>query len=338
MKLLSIAVPCYNSQDYMRNCINSLLEGGDLVEILIVDDGSKDDTAKIADEYAEKYPNIVKAIHQENGGHGEAVNTGIKNASGLYFKVVDSDDWVNKEAYLAILAKLREIVGGPRSLDMMISNFVYEKQGVQRKKIMKYTKYMPEDRIFTWSEMGKMPLGKYILMHSVIYRTGLLRDCGLELPKHTFYVDNLFVYQPLPYVKTMYYMNVNFYRYFIGREDQSVHEDVMIRRIDQQLLVNRLMIDTIAGNKVTDKNIKCYMLRYLEIIMAVSSIMLIRSGTEENLEKKKNLWRYLKSADVHIYRKLYLGILGRGVNLPGKSGRNLSVAVYRVAQKFYGFN
>lgn len=338
MKLLSIAVPCYNSQDYMRNCVDSLLEGGNLVEILIVDDGSKDDTADIADEYAAKYPNIVKAIHQENGGHGEAVNAGLRNATGLYFKVVDSDDWVNKEAYLAILEKLREITGGPQTLDMMISNFVYEKQGAKRKKVMRYKNYMPVDQLFTWKEMGRMPIGKYILMHSVIYRTGLLRDCGLELPKHTFYVDNLFVYQPLPNVKTMYYMDVNFYRYFIGRDDQSVHEDVMIRRIDQQLLVNRMMIDTIAGVRNIDKNIKRYMLRYLEIIMGVSSIMLIRSGTEENLEKKKDLWRYLKNADTRIYRKLYMGIIGRGVNLPGGSGRKTAVAIYKIAQKLYGFN
>ena len=325
MKLLSVAVPCYNSQEYMKNCIDSLLEGQDLVEIIIVDDGSKDNTAAIADEYAAKYPDIVKAVHQENGGHGEAVNTGLRNATGLYFKVVDSDDWVNKEAYLAILDKLREITGGPQTLDMMISNFVYEKQGAKRKKVMRYKSYMPENKIFTWKEMGRMPVGKYILMHSVIYRTGLLRDCGLELPKHTFYVDNLFVYQPLPHVQTMYYMDVNFYRYFIGREDQSVHEDVMIRRIDQQLFVNRIMIDTIAGAKNIEKNIRRYMLRYLDIIMAVSSIMLIRSGTEENLNKKKDLWKYLKNADIRIYRKLYMGILGRGVNLPGGSGRKIAV-------------
>lgn len=338
MKLLSVAVPCYNSQEYMRNCIDSLLEGQDLVEIIIVDDGSKDNTAEIADEYAAKYPDIVKAVHQENGGHGEAVNTGLRNATGLYFKVVDSDDWVNKEAYLAILDKLREITGGPQTLDMMISNFVYEKQGAKRKKVMRYKSYMPENKIFTWKEMGRMPVGKYILMHSVIYRTGLLRDCGLELPKHTFYVDNLFVYQPLPHVQTMYYMDVNFYRYFIGREDQSVHEDVMIRRIDQQLFVNRIMIDTIAGAKNIEKNIRRYMLRYLDIIMAVSSIMLIRSGTEENLNKKKDLWKYLKNADIRIYRKLYRGILGRGVNLPGGSGRKIAVEIYKVVQKLYGFN
>lgn len=203
---------------------------------------------------------------------------------------------------------------------------------------MKYKKYMPQNKLFTWQDMGRMPVGTYILMHSVIYRTGLLRDCGLELPKHTFYVDNLFVYQPLPYVKTMYYMDVNFYRYFIGREDQSVHEDVMIKRIDRQLLVNRIMIDTAADAKITDKKIRRYMFSYLDIIMAVSSIMLIRSGTEENLEKKKELWRYLKNTDIRLYWKLYTTILGRGVNLPGASGRKLSVSVYRVVQKVYGFN
>ena len=94
MKLLSFAIPCYNSKDYMEHCIESILPGGDDVEIIIVDDGSKDETAAIADRYAAEYPDIVKAVHQENGGHGEAVNTGLKNATGKYFKVVDSDDWV----------------------------------------------------------------------------------------------------------------------------------------------------------------------------------------------------------------------------------------------------
>ena len=85
MKILSIAVPCYNSEAYMEKCIDSLLVGGEDVEILVVNDGSSDRTAEIADAYAKKYPTIVKAIHQENGGHGEAVNAGIRNASGTLF-------------------------------------------------------------------------------------------------------------------------------------------------------------------------------------------------------------------------------------------------------------
>ena len=146
MKLLTFAIPSYNSQDYMEHCILSLLPGGDDVEILIVDDGSKDRTAEIADEYERKYPGIVRAIHQENGGHGEAVNTGIRNAQGIFFKVVDSDDWVDAEAYQKILATLRELVGNGSQLDMLISNFVYEKEGAKHKKVMKYTSAIPKEK------------------------------------------------------------------------------------------------------------------------------------------------------------------------------------------------
>lgn len=338
MKLLSIAVPCYNSQDYMRNCIDSLLEGGDLVEILIVDDGSKDDTAKIADEYAAKYPNIVKAIHQENGGHGEAVNAGIRNAQGLYFKVVDSDDWVNKEAYEKILKTLEELLRGPKTVDLFISNFVYEKQGVTRKKVMQYRHCFPQGEVFGWSDIGHMQKGKYLLMHSMIYRTQLLQQCGLELPKHTFYVDNLFAYEPLPYVKNMYYLDVNFYRYFIGRDDQSVNEKVMIKRIDQQIRVNKMMVDVYNRGNFTNKRLRAYMFSYLDIITTVSSIMLIRAETEEALQKKKELLEYIKSENRVLYRKLRHSLFGRVMNLPGKGGRKMSVAAYKISQKFYGFN
>ena len=97
MKYISFAIPCFNSAAYMDRAVESILKGGEDVEILIVDDGSKDDTLKIARDYEEKYPTIVKAIHQENKGHGGAVNTGLAHATGLYFKVVDSDDWLNEE-------------------------------------------------------------------------------------------------------------------------------------------------------------------------------------------------------------------------------------------------
>lgn len=337
MKILSIAIPCYNSQEYMRKCIESLLPGGEDVEILVIDDGSKDDTAKIADEYAEKYPTIVRAIHQENGGHGEAVNAGIRNATGLYFKVVDSDDWVDAESYPKVLRKLKELLGGPNTVDMLICNYIYDKIGVKRKKIMQYRHLLPVDEVFGWKDVHTR-IGHYMLMHSVIYRTNLLKECSLELPKHTFYVDNLFVFQPLPYVRNMYYMDVEFYHYYIGREDQSVNEQIMISRIDQQIRVNKLMIDTMAETKGLGKSCRKYMVSYLDIIMTVSSMLLIKSGTDENFRKKQELWQYLRSADRGLYLKIRHGIMGRTCNLPGKSGRTVSVAAYKITQKFYGFN
>ena len=165
MKLLSVVIPCYNSQEYMKYCIESLLPGGDNVEILIVNDGSSDNTGKIADEYAEKYPQIVRAIHQENGGHGEAVNTGIRNATGVYFKVVDSDDWVDTRSYLKILDAIKTFTKDKKYVDMIISNFVYEKENSRFKKVMKYDNVLPEGRIFTWDDIGSFHKGQYILMH-----------------------------------------------------------------------------------------------------------------------------------------------------------------------------
>lgn len=341
MKLLSIAIPCYNSSAYMRNCIDSLLPGGEDVEIIIVNDGSKDNTPDIAEEYRERFPSIVKVVNKENGGHGSAVNSGIAHATGLYFKVVDSDDWVNQSAYIKILDTLKKLVKDGKTIDMLISNFVYEKEGEKRKKVMKYHHALPQDRVFTWNDVKHFRVGQYILMHSVIYRTNLLRECGLKLPEHTFYVDNIFVFNPLPFVKTMYYLDVNFYRYYIGREDQSVNEQVMIGRIDQQIKVNKLMIDyyvdelaRIRGNG----KVKRYMRNYLDIITTVSSVLLIRSGLEENLEKKKELWKYIQEKDKWLWARLRCGILGNAMNLPGKIGRRISVDGYKICQRIFHFN
>ena len=338
MKLLTVTVPCYNSQEYLRHCVETLLPGGDDVEIIIVNDGSTDGTKEIADEYAAKYPGIVRAIHKENGGHGSAVNTGIQNAKGLYFKVVDSDDWVKDSAYMTILEVLRKLAGGEKVLDMLISNFVYEKEGAKRKKVVAFKHALPENEMFTWDEVRHFSKTQYFLMHSVIYRTKLLLDCGLVLPEHTFYVDNIFVFNPLPYVKNMYYVNVNFYRYYIGREDQSVHESVMIKRIDQQLRVNKLMVDYLTTAKITNKKTLHYMVKYLDIITTVSSIMLIRSGTDEALAKKEELWDYIRRADNRLFFKLRHGLLGNTMNLPVRGGRKISQILYKLAQKVVKFN
>ena len=342
MKLLTITIPCYNSAAYMRKAIESLLPGGDDVEILVVNDGStKDNTLEIAKEYEEKYPGIVRAIDQPNKGHGGAVNTGIQNATGLFFKVVDSDDWVKKSAYAKILGKLKEIVMCGEKLDLLISNYVYEKDGEKKKKVIHFRRMFPQDEIFTWSDCHHFSKGHYILMHSAIYRTQILRDSGMVLPEHTFYVDNIYVYEPLLHVEKMCYLDVNFYRYYIGRDDQSVNEEIMISRIDQQLRVNYLMIDYLVDNKQKaqkDKKRYKYMRNYLEIITTISSILLIKKNTEESLQEKRKLWTYIKGRDRHLWAYLRGGLPGNAMNLPGKGGRKVSVECYKIAQKIFKFN
>lgn len=335
MKLLSVVVPCYNSQEYMRHCVATLLSGGEAVEILIVNDGSVDDTAKIADELQAAYPSIVRAIHQENAGHGGAVMTGLHAAKGRYFKVVDSDDWVDEHALCKVLEKLRAI----EDIDMLLCNFVYDKVGAKHKTVMQYRNVFPQDKIITWKDIGRFRVGQYILMHSVIYRTALLRECKLDLPRHTFYVDNLYVYLPLMHVKTLLYMDVTLYHYFIGREDQSVNERVMIGRIDQQLYVNRLMLERVNLQEVQPAKLQRYMRNYMEIVTVVSSVLLYRAGTPESLAEKSTLWRYIRSAapwfDTQLRCKTVMGYI---LKHEGAFWRKISIVIYGVSRRVVGFN
>ncbi len=341
-KLITFAVPCYNSAAYMRHCIDTLLTAGEEAEIILIDDGStKDETPAICDEYAAKYPSIVRAIHQENGGHGEGVNQGIRYATGMYYKVVDSDDWLDTDALKKVLARLNALASHGRAPDLMICNYVYEHVEDGTSHTVRYTNAFPQNRLFTWTHMGHFRPDQNLLMHSVIYRTEVLRRSGMVLPKHTFYVDNIFVYQPLPYVKSLYYMDLDLYRYFIGRADQSVNESVMIKRVDQQVRVTKHMIDCedLDALPAEQAKLRSYMLQYLSTMMAISDIFLLLDGSEEAQEKKTELWQYLKAnVSPNVYRYVRYFSLGGVTNLRFPGGDKVVKVGYRAAQKIFKFN
>ena len=306
MKLITFAIPCFNSAEYMGKCIDSLLKAGKDAEILIVNDGStKDNTKEKADEWASKYPNIIKAIHQENGGHGEAVNTGLRNATGLYYKVVDSDDWLDENALKKVMDTIRSFEGKEEIPDAILANYVYEHTYSNTQRVVHYRKKLPINRLFNFEESKRFGVGQFLAMHSVIYRTQILKDINLELPKHTFYVDNIFVYTPLPYINNFYYLDVDLYRYFIGRADQSVNLANQIKRNDQMLRVAKIMISkyNVEEFKKDRPKLCHYMKEYSFIITVLSSIFLILEGTPEALEKKKELWQYLKDNAPYVYKK-----------------------------------
>ncbi len=308
MKLITFAVPSYNSQDYMRHCIDTLLTGGDEVEIIVVNDGSKDNTGAIADEYAAKYPDIVIPHHQENGGHGSGVNAGMVRARGLYYKVVDSDDWLNEEALKTVLDTIRSHVENDEAADLYVCNFVYEHVADGTSYVSHYRKKMPTNRFFTWQEVKKFTKWEMLLMHSLIYRTEALRASGVCLPKHTFYVDNLFSYQPLPYMKKLYYIDVDLYRYFIGRSDQSVNVTNMTKRYEQQIRVMRMMADAYTYDEINgmEKGLKKYLFHALSAIM-MNTIFFASGGKDNRKERKaalKGLWQHIKETDKKLYKKL----------------------------------
>ena len=336
MKLLSVAIPCYNSEAYMSKCINSLLIGGEEVEIIIVDDGSSDRTAEIADDYAEKYPTIVKAIHQENGGHGQAVNTGIKNATGLYFKVVDSDDWLDEAAFHKLMSVLRFWcrTKEEKRPDLVVCNYVYDHLEEGKTKAVRYGNLFPEQKICRWDEIGCFSPEQYLVMHALIFRTGVLYDCGLKLPEHTFYVDNLFANCPLPFVQRIYYL----YHYYLGREDQSVNEKVLVSRIDQQILVTQLGNRFVGSDAVqnTEPKLRRYLYRNSSIMMAISTVHLLMLG-KEGRQRRKKLWQSLKKENPKLYRRLRLGSISGLTCLPGAPGAAVVIGGYRMARRIWQF-
>lgn len=338
MKSLTITVPCYNSEKYLKRCLDSLIKGGNDVEIIVVNDGSTDRTGEIAESYAERFPEIVAVMHKENGGHGSGVNTGLKLAQGKYFKVVDSDDWLEETAYKELLERIRQW-DKCTSPDLIICNYTYNHLEEGAERTISYRNVFPKEAICSWEETGAFRPSQYLIMHALIYRTDVLKKSGVVLPEHTFYVDNIFAYYPLTYVETLYYMDENLYQYYLGRKDQSVNEKVLISRIEQQIKVTKIVADCVDLKEVKRKHPKLasYMCRNVSVMMAISSIHLLLSGEEKAKIRHRELWKDMKKDNPGLYYRLRYTKLSGLTNLPGRLGRKATVDGYRIAKKIYKF-
>ncbi len=340
MKLLTVTVPCYNSAAYMRRSIESLLDGGERIEIIIIDDGSTDDTGKIADEYKTKYPQIVKVIHQQNGGHGEGINQGVTHAEGIYFKVVDSDDWVDKGALSTVLDGLErlEAQGGA---DMCVSNYVYEYEDGRKSKRIRYENIFPDSgQIVSWSQTKRFSLKQYLTLHSVIFRTEILKKQNYKLPKHISYEDNLFIYVPLPEIKRICYLDADLYRYLIGREGQSVSESQLIKKAGNQRIVTEKIFELYDIYKIKEENPKlgAFMLHELWLMMSLGTLFTRLGNSDECDKDMLEMWQRCEQLYPKTVRKLKYNKLLVFLCIPGRFGRNLSIMFYRIAHKIVSFN
>lgn len=336
MKLLTVTVPCYNSQDYMENCINSLLKGGDRVEIIIIDDGSRDRTGAIADAYAEKYPNIIRAIHQENGGHGEGINQGLLHATGTYFKVVDSDDVLSHDfpAFLDALEAC-EAQGG---VDLMVTNYYYVHSDGIGDRSIDYSNALPEHRIFGWQDTKTFRMHQMLTIHSCTFRTEVMRQCPDPLPKHVFYEDNLMVCQVLPHVQKLFYLNTDLYRYWIGRPDQSVQQSVSIQRYRHQILVTEKCFTSFHLGAIQEPMLKKYLKHELFMMFGISISFARLNKTRESDEDLGTMWKNCIAFDPKWGKHFRYHTPLCLVCIPGTFGQHLTALVYRICNKIVRFN
>ena len=333
MKLLSIVVCCYNSQEYMATAIESLLKGGEDVEIIIVDDGSKDDTGKIADEYVAKYPTICKVVHQPNGGHGAGVQSGIREATGQFFKIVDSDDWVDDEAYQRMLAEIRE--KGDK-VDLFVNDYTYYPDKVKGTTIG-FGHRMPADQIITWKQVKRFNFSQNLLIHSCMFRTQVLKDSDLHIPVHTFYEDDYCVYAPLRNVKNICYVPVSLYCYYVGRAGQSVQKDVAVRRYRDYLKVAMACIKEYnIYDYLNDKAHFRMLYHEIRIFISLGFLHTQLNKSKEARADLKAFFKEFKQANPRLYRRIRFSLIGPQV-WP-IFGRMNSAITYSISHLIVKFN
>lgn len=335
MKLLTVTVPSYNSQDYLEKCISSLLPGGDRLEIIIINDGSTDATGAIADSYASRYPDIVRVIHQENGGHGEGINQGLRYATGAYFKVVDSDDQLSSDlpAFLDLLEECHK-----ENVDLVVSNYYYVHTDGKGDRSICYAGVLPQGRAFSWEETKPFRIHQLLTIHSCTFRTQLMRQHSQPMPKHIFYEDNLMVCQVLPYVTKMRYLNADLYRYWIGRPDQSVQETVFKKRYSHQLEVAQRCFAACPLDQLPAGRKKRYLKHELFMMYGIGILFTRLNKTAESDRDLEQMWencrKHNKKWANHFRYRTPLWF----ICIPGPFGRWFSGVVYRFANKVVRFN
>lgn len=211
--LLTISVAAYNVTGTIRECLESCLLPDllDKIEIIAVDDGSTDETLKILREYEKRYPNTVRSIHKSNGGYGSTVNTSLKAASGKYFRLLDGDDWVDGKGLTNLIHILSET-----DVDIIIAPYV--ERGGNDSKTVDQTDGNAEGLL---AFSGSI-IPRHLSMHSIVYRTQLVRESGVVLPEHRLYTDTLYNVIPLQYVQKAFITHVPVYQYRVNQIGQSV--------------------------------------------------------------------------------------------------------------------
>ncbi len=226
---LTIVVPAYNAAAYLDKCVRSMVASNALpqLDIIIVNDGSTDETSTIAERYNDRYPDSVRVITKENGGHGSTINEALRWARGKYFKVVDSDDWVSPSGLAALLGLL-----GSVDADVVLSPYLrhFSDSGIEELVALPGGSQSTTVLTKSFAECGfRRPLH----MHELCYKTAILRDIDLTLDEHAFYVDQEYVLYPIPRLQTVAAQQTPVTVYRLGTQEQSVNRRNVVKNCEQ---------------------------------------------------------------------------------------------------------
>lgn len=298
-KLLSIVVPAYNVEKYIDQCLESFIvpEIMDRIEVLIINDGSKDKTLANAMPFCDKYPEVFRIYNKPNGGHGSAINCGIQHAVGKYFRVVDGDDWLNKKS-------MREFVNllGRIDSDLVATDFLCVQDGTGDILQDRTCTLDPEQYYQEFSfESGEIET--VIKMHSFTIKTSILQDHGICLDEHSYYVDAEYITFPIPYVKSVYFCPLKLYMYRLGRSGQSVDIKSMQRNRDQHMHILNQLLSYYQSFENIDASVRLYMEKCIGLFMENQFQIYISMGNQKGIRKELKEWdENLKEHFPGVYR------------------------------------
>ena len=291
-KLMTVCVPCYNAEQTLDRCLHSLvsISTPEDLEIIVVDDGSRDGSAEIARRYVDAHPGVVKLVRKPNGGHGSGVNTGIDHGTGLYYRVVDSDDWVDSNALQRLLDVIRREKDDP--VDVYYTNY----HVVNAKDGSSWEWPKPEDVEYgRHYRFGELDTDKfYLTMHGSVFRMELLRKSGLRCHEHCFYVDSEYILKPIPFVKTLEFLDLYVYKYWQGQEGQSVSTASFVKNYENHATVMRSLIEYYKTQKMPSAQ-RRYFYRLLKehLITHYRIMMEFDSDRSRGAARKREFDRYL---------------------------------------------
>ncbi len=238
-KIITVCVPAYNVASYLDRCLYSLVSGklSGLLEVLVINDGSTDSTQSIADEYQRHYPNIIKVINKENGGHGSTINIALDIASGTYFMVVDGDDWIDSDQMSKLIHDIKECRS---NVDLISYNYHHIDMSSGKREPQVQSAQIVYDKIIEFHELDYENV--YFTLAGSLFRTDVLKKSGLKIQEKTYYVDVEYILFPIPFIETVLFKNYYIYKYFKGNVSQSVHIPNMVNRYEHHDRVIRRVI------------------------------------------------------------------------------------------------
>ena len=305
MKLLTIAVPAYNAEQHLSKCLDSICREDilDRLQIIIINDGSSDGTSILAHHYEKRFPQSIQVIDKENGGHGSGINAAIMYASGKYFQVVDSDDWVISENLSALMDRLEQT-----NADMILCHFHMIDLQTGDKREFK-TKEIPLGKVYSFSEFMEHPRGAYTccFFHGVLYRTDFYRNTGIRLSEKTFYEDQEYATIPIYYVETVLPLDLFLYQYSVGNALQSVADENQVRNIGQIETVFWKICDFYCSHRDMPNEKRQYFLFKLVMLLQSYCIVGLIKDTNRSRGRQavKMMYRAVRMRCPELYRRFF---------------------------------